>query len=113
MTYLKCAVALSLTALVAPAMACYTVFNPSNQVLYSGEAPPIDMSYQIHEKLPAVFPSGHLVFDTSNNCPSVDVRRAVPVLTNVALVSAAPAAPRQARQMTRAQRERALDSLTK
>ncbi len=112
MTSLKCAMALSLTALVAPAMACYTVYNPSNQILYSGEAPPIDMSYQIHEKLPAVFPSGHLIFDTSNNCPAIDVRRAVPQLTNVALVTAAPA-PRQARQMTRAQRERALDSLTK
>lgn len=93
-------------------MACYTVYNPGNQILYSGEAPPIDMSYQIHEKLPAVFPSGHLIFDTSNNCPAIDVRRAVPQLTNVALVTAAPA-PRQARQMTRAQRERALDSLTK
>lgn len=93
-------------------MACYTVFSPGNQIVYSGEAPPIDMSYQIHEKLPAVFPSGHLIFDMSTNCPSVDVRRAVPQLTNVALVTAAPASRRE-RQMTRAQRERALDSLTK
>jgi hypothetical protein len=110
MTLLKCAMALSLSALVAPAMACYTVSNPANEIVYSSQEPPIDMSYQIHEKLPAVFPGGHLVFGVDNNCPSIDVRKASPQLTNVAVVSTTG---RSAPRMTRAQRQRELDSLTK
>ena len=112
MKLLKCALALSLSALVAPAMACYTVYNPANQVVYSGEVPPIDMSYQIHEKLPAVFPAGHLVFGVDTSCPSIDARNTPPQLTTVAAISrAAPA--RTATTMTRAQREREADALTK
>lgn len=112
MTLLKCAMALSLSALVAPAMACYTVVNPANQIVYSGENPPIDMSYQIHQKLPAVFPGGHLVFGVGGDCPAIDARRASPQLTNVAVVSAATAS-RNAPRTTRVQRERELDALTK
>jgi hypothetical protein len=110
MKLLKCAMALSLSSLVLPAMACYTVYNPANAIVYSGQEPPIDMSYQIHEKLPAVFPTGHLVFGVDSDCPSIDARKASPQVTNVALVQATR---RSAPRMTRAQRERELDSLTK
>ena len=107
----KSVLALSLSILaMSPAMACYRVYNPANQIVYSGENPPIDMSYQIHEKLPAVFPAGHLVFGVDNDCPSLDARRASPQLTNVAVVSTAG---RGAPRMTRAQREREADALTK
>ncbi|MES2189981.1 MAG: hypothetical protein V4454_07655 [Pseudomonadota bacterium] len=112
MKFLKCAMALSLSGLVAPAMACYTVYNPANQVIYSGETAPMDMSYQIHEKLPAVFPTGHLVFGVGMDCPSIDVRKTIPQLTNVAAVSKA-ATGRSSPRMTRAQREREADALTK
>jgi hypothetical protein len=75
---------LSLSLLAAPqAMACYTVYNKANVAIYSNMSPPIDMSYQIHERLPAVFPAGHLVFDSSNDCPEIDARIAVPVVLNV------------------------------
>ncbi|MES2399911.1 MAG: hypothetical protein V4573_07990 [Pseudomonadota bacterium] len=112
MKLLKWAMALSLSALVLPAMACYTVYSPANQIVYSGEAPPIDMSYQIHEKLPAVFPTGHLVFGVDMDCPSIDTRKTAPQLTNVAVVSTR-ATGRSSPRMTRAQREREADALTK
>lgn len=109
----KALLALSLPILaMSPAMACYTVYNPANQVMYSGETPPIDMSYQIHEKLPAVFPTGHLVFGVDNDCPSIDARKTALQVTNVAAVSRASTA-RSAPRMTRAQREREQDALTK
>lgn len=111
----KCALALSLSGLAAPqAMACFTVYNPGNQVAYSSMEPPIDMSYQIHERLPAAFPGGHLVFGSSTDCPAIDLRRTSPELGNVSLVSAA-ARPRSAQTapMSRAARERAQDALTK
>ena len=77
--------ALGLAAFVMPqAIACYTVYNPANQVVYSGPNTPIDMSYQIHQRLPAAFPGGHMVFDLSRDCSIVDARKVSPLLTNVA-----------------------------
>jgi len=79
------ALLLGLAVCAAPqAMACYTVYNPANQIVYSGVSTPVDMSYQIHEKLPLAFPSGHMVFNNNQDCQSVDLRKTAPVLTNVA-----------------------------
>ena len=58
---------LSLTAL--PALACYTVYDDTNRVLYQGDKPPVDMSQPLHETLAQRFPGGHLVFDDSATCP--------------------------------------------
>ncbi len=67
--------AVAASALVTPqAMACFTVYNSSNVPVYSNMSPPIDMSYQIHQRLPAVFPGGHMVFGASPDCPLIDVR---------------------------------------
>lgn len=114
MNFPKLAMALSLSALAAsPAMACFTVYNAAtNDVVYSGQEAPIDMSYQIHQKLPAVFPGGHMVFGVSNDCPTVDLRKAAPQFMAVAAPQAS-IARRSAPAMTRAQRERAQDALTK
>ncbi|MES2910523.1 MAG: hypothetical protein V4718_03990 [Pseudomonadota bacterium] len=114
MSFPKFAVALSLSTLAAsPALACFTVYNAAtNEVVYSGQDAPIDMSYQIHQKLPAAFPGGHLVFGVSDDCPSVDLRRASPQFVTVAARSATPPI-RSAPRMTRAQREREQDALTK
>jgi hypothetical protein len=55
------------------ALACYTVYNRANQVIYQAMAAPVDMRYQIHQTLPAVFPGGHLVFSVADsNCPAVN-----------------------------------------
>jgi hypothetical protein len=82
---IKAAAALSFAAFFMPqAMACYTVYNPSNQVVYAGPDTPIDMSYQIHQRLPAAFPGGHMVFNLSSDCLVVDTRKVAPLLSNVA-----------------------------
>ena len=74
---------LSAALLAAPqAMACYTVYSRANQPIYSSMQPPIDMSYQIHERLPAVFRDGHMVFGNSADCPSIDARVTVTQLSN-------------------------------
>lgn len=44
------------------ALACYTVYDRNNQVVYSGEKPPVDMSRPLAETLPAAYPGGHMVF---------------------------------------------------
>ena len=83
---------LAVSALGTPqALACYTVYNPANVRVYSSVSPPIDMSYQIHQRLPAVFPGGHLVFDASTNCPSIDARVSVAQLSNMAATEYQPA----------------------
>ena len=82
---------LAVSALLSTqAVACYTVYNPANVRVYSNMSPPIDMSYQIHQRLPAVFPGGHLVFDTSTNCPVIDARVTVTQLSNVAATEGQP-----------------------
>ncbi|CAN5455636.1 hypothetical protein BH11PSE7_BH11PSE7_24930 [soil metagenome] len=61
-----------LTLLAVPqAFACYTVYAPNNQIIYNAVSPPVDMSYQIHQVLPRVFPGGHMVFGDDPNCPLV------------------------------------------
>ena len=74
--------------LAAPqAMACYTVYNRANQPVYSNMAAPIDMRYQIHERLPAAFPGGHMVFGSSTDCPLIDTRIAVSGQSNVVMAA--------------------------
>jgi len=77
-TALKYALVTLLPALSASqALACYTVYNRSNQVVYHAAAAPVDMRYQLHQTLPAVYPGGHLVFSvTDTSCPPVNSGRA-------------------------------------
>lgn len=102
MKTLKYVLLLALAVFAAPqAMACFTVYSASSEVVYSGMTPPIDMSYQIHERLPAVFPGGHMVFGMDTDCPAIDKRRLSPEFSNVAQASPAQGgrrAPRADRQ---------------
>lgn len=116
MKIMKGLMALSFGVLVVPqAWACFTVYSAASQVVYSGMEAPIDMRYQIHERLPAAFPRGHLIFGSSTDCPSVDVRQVSPVLSNATVASAAVLArpARPSRALSRAARDRAQDALTK
>lgn len=74
---LKYALGVVLPALLGgQALACYTVYDRANQVVYHAAAAPVDMRYQIHQTLPAVFPGGHLVFSvTDTACPPVNSSR--------------------------------------
>jgi hypothetical protein len=55
----------------AQAIACYTVYDANNRVLYQSDKPPVDMSRPLHETIPARFPGGQMVFDDSSVCPVV------------------------------------------
>lgn len=68
-----------LAAGACQAMACYTVYDRANRVMYQGEQPPVDMSQPIHQGLQARFPGGHLVFDMTTDCPAVVTARLAPV----------------------------------
>lgn len=50
------------------ALACYTVYDRTNVVVYQGEKSPVDMSMQLHDTVPVRFPGGHMVFDESADC---------------------------------------------
>ncbi|CAN7474717.1 hypothetical protein [Acidovorax sp. LjRoot194] len=48
---------------------CYVVYGPDKDIVYRAPEPPIDLSRQIHETLPAVAPNSTLVFTPDNhNC---------------------------------------------
>ena len=56
----------------ANAMACYTVYDAGNRVVYQGLQSPIDMSLPLHEALSQVFPRGsQMVFDQTATCRPV------------------------------------------
>lgn len=49
---------------------CYTVYDTQNRVVYNAAVPPVDMSRPIHETLPSVYPGGHMIFGTGDDCPA-------------------------------------------
>jgi hypothetical protein len=76
---LLCAIGLA----SANAMACYTVYDSANQVVYNAQTAPVDMSRPLHETVPVAFPGGTMVFDLGTDCPREAPAR---------LVAASPAA---------------------
>ena len=75
-TALLCSLA-SLTFAGGNALACYTVYDSSNTVVYNAQTPPVDTSLPLHETLPQRFPGGHLVKSESMDCPRVQAAAAV------------------------------------
>lgn len=74
---LLCAIGLS----SVNAMACYTVYDHGNTVVYNAQTPPVDMSRPLSETVPVAFPGGTMVFDASStDCPrEAPVRVSLPV----------------------------------
>ncbi len=68
-----------LAVAVGHAMACYTVYDASNRIMYQDELPPVDMSLPIHQTVPSRFPGGHMVFDSTTVCENVVASRLAPV----------------------------------
>jgi hypothetical protein len=66
----------SLALAGANAMACYTVYDRSNRVVYNAQTSPVDMSLPLHQTLPRTFPGGYMVFGDETNCPVNNVERA-------------------------------------
>ncbi len=52
----------------APALACYTVYDEQERIVYQALEAPVDMSRPLHETVPRAFPGGHLVFGDSLDC---------------------------------------------
>lgn len=76
---MKLRIALLGTLLLAAgqAMACYTVYDASNRVLYQGRESPVDMTMQLHEALAQRFPRGaQMVFDQNSSCTPIGVAQA-------------------------------------
>jgi hypothetical protein len=58
----------------ANAMACYTVYDSANRVIYRGTDTPVDMSLPLREAVGQRFPAGSsLVFDLSPNCTPISI----------------------------------------
>jgi hypothetical protein len=58
----------------ANAMACYTVYDAGNRVVYQGTEAPVDMSLPLHEALAQRFPRGaQMVFDQATTCRPVGI----------------------------------------
>lgn len=56
----------------ANAMACYTVYDANNRVVYRGADSPVDMSLPLHQALRARFAAGSsMVFDQTQSCAPV------------------------------------------
>lgn len=53
------------------AMACYTVYDTDNRVVYQSMAAPVDMSKPLHETVPQRFPGGFMVFEEGAACQVV------------------------------------------
>lgn len=47
--------------------ACYVVYGPAQQVVYRSSRPPVDLSYRLHETVPALAPGATLVFSPDNH----------------------------------------------
>jgi hypothetical protein len=58
----------------ANAMACYTVYDSTNRVVYRGTETPVDMSMPLKEAVSQRFPAGSsMVFDLNGNCSPVSI----------------------------------------
>lgn len=51
-----------------PALACFTVYDAQNRIVYQAQESPVDMSRPLHETMPRAYPGGHLVFGDSLDC---------------------------------------------
>lgn len=71
---LKLGVLCGLLLAGANAMACYTVYDANNRVVYRGVDAPVDMSLPLHQALAGSFPAGSsLVFDQAATCTPVNL----------------------------------------
>ena len=58
--------------------ACYVVYGADQQVVYRGQTPPVDMSRNLHETLPAIAPGGRMVFSLDSDGCEPEIHRLQP-----------------------------------
>ncbi|MBA2674603.1 hypothetical protein, partial [Ramlibacter sp.] len=96
---LKLALISTLALAAGQAMACYTVYDSSNRVLYQSVQPPVDMSRPLHEALQRRYPGSSMVFEQGANCTALGVAQlrpsgntaTAPMVPNTAAMGAGPA----------------------
>lgn len=69
----KLALLCGLALFGANALACYTVYDRNDRVIYQGVEPPVDMSLPLHQTLGRTHPGAHMVFDLSTRCTPVSL----------------------------------------
>jgi hypothetical protein len=52
------------------ALACYTVYDRANKIVYYAQTPPFDMTPPFNDRLQQRFPGGHMVFGNTSDCPA-------------------------------------------
>ena len=67
---LKLAVLCAMSMASVNAMACYTVYDRNNNMVYNSLTPPVDMRRQLHETVPVRFPGSTMIFGSGTDCPS-------------------------------------------
>jgi hypothetical protein len=71
---LKLALLCGLALAGANAMACYTVYDGTNRVIFQGIETPVDMSVPLHQSVGQRFGAGAtMVFNQSNTCTPVGI----------------------------------------
>ena len=79
---LKLAMLCGLALASVNAMACYTVYDRSDRVIYRGADAPVDMSLPIHQTLGRNYPGAHMVFDLATSCSPVALAQVARSATN-------------------------------
>ena len=67
---LKLAVLCAMSLASVNAMACYTVYDRNNHMVYNSQTPPVDMRRPLHETVPIMFPGSTMIFGPGTDCPS-------------------------------------------
>ena len=63
----------ALSCLASSAMACYTVYDSKNELVYDKFEAPVNMRLPLHNTVPVRVPGGHMVFSTqSTDCTGID-----------------------------------------
>lgn len=79
---LKLAMLCGLALASVNAMACYTVYDRNDRVIYRGAEAPVDMSLPLHQTLGQRHPGAHMVFDLATSCPPVALAQVARPATN-------------------------------
>lgn len=66
----KLALMILLSAAATQSLACYTVYDRSNKIVYYAQTPPVDMTPPVNDRLQQRFPGSHMVFGSATDCPA-------------------------------------------
>lgn len=72
MNFARAAVALLAALAAGQALACYSVYDRNNRLVYRGQKAPVDMSLPLSQAVAAAYPGGHLVFGQDADCPQIN-----------------------------------------